>query len=189
MRRLSWRAGALALLALAAPAAATIKFMDLRDLMQVTDDCLDAQIVAKQTFRVDDPDYEGMVFTKIRVVGESMRTGETIETDLVYTGSHDPADQYGSSEMPLFQDVRLGNRVVLFFGVDEANKSGRNQVWAWNCAYRVETVLGQPIVIGKGEGFAFTQNVTLAQAREQVRQTHLALEAEAQATVPVDSGK
>jgi len=187
MRPVSWLAAGLVLAASALPAAATIKMMTLRELMQATDDCLDAQIVAKDTFRVDAPDYEGMVFTRIHVVGESMRTGETVETDLVYTGSHDPADQYGSSEMPLLKDVRLGNRVVIFYGVDETNLSGPNQVWAWNCAYRVESVLGQPVVMGKGEGFAFTQNVTLAEARERVRRTHLELQAEAEATVPAPS--
>ena len=108
---------------------------------------------------------------------ESLRTDETVETDVVYLGSHDPADDYGSSEMPLFQDVRLGNRVVIFYGRDESNLSGANQLWAWNCAFRVESVFGQPVVMGKGEGFAFTENVTLAQAREQVRTAHLAMTA------------
>ena len=169
------RLGALAALALLAGVGdAAVKAFTLAEIMTVSADTLDAQIVAKETFRVDDPDYEDMVFTRITVTGESMRTGEPVTTELVYVGSHDPADGYGSSEMPLFQDVRIGNRVVLFYGEDETNLSGPRQVWGLNCVFRVESVVGQPVVMGKGEGFAFPENVTLAEARDQVRALHLA---------------
>ena len=45
---------------LAVPASAAVKALTLRELMEITTDCLDGQIVAKQTFRVDHPDYEGV---------------------------------------------------------------------------------------------------------------------------------
>ena len=46
--------------------------------------------------------------------------------------------------------------------------------------YRVEKSFGTPVVIGKGEGFAFTENTKLQDAAVAVRNVHLALQAAAE---------
>ncbi len=61
-------------------------------------------------------------------MGESLVTGEPVRTQLVYQGSHDPSDGYISSEMPAFQDVRVGNRAVIFYGRSENFPGGELEV-------------------------------------------------------------
>lgn len=164
-------------LALATPASAAIKALTLPELMSLTSDTIDGQVVASQTFRVDDPDHEGAVFTKLTIVGESMRTGEKVSATYVFRGSHLPADEYATSEMPALSDVRVGTRSVFFVDSRDDYVAGPNVIWNFANVFRVETVRGNPVVIGKGEGAVFAQNVSLASARDQVRTVHLSLEA------------
>jgi len=184
MRWSSSLLAATAALALSAPAAAAIKALSLPELMSITNDTVDGQIVSSETFRVDDPDYEGVVFTRLTIVGESMRTGEKVSTKVVFRGSHDPADGYATSEMPALNDVRVGGRAVFFIENRDAYVAGPNVVWNFANVFRVESVAGNPVVMGKGQGAAFPENLTLASAREQVRTVHLSLEAQKSKVLP-----
>jgi len=159
------------------PAIAAIKAMTLKELMSITTDVVDAHIVAKSSLRLDWP-MEGAVYTKLTIEGTSLRTQEPVKTDVYFLGSHDPADQFGTSEMPTLQDTRVGSEAIIFYGKDKEIPGRLNLVYGLHCVYRVEEAFGAPVVIGKGEGFAFPENIKLDDVRTQVRATHLALQAE-----------
>ena len=167
---------ALGAAALAVPTFAAIKAMNLSELMGVTTDTVHVKILEKSSFRADYP-MQGVVWTKLKVEGQSLRTGEPVNTEIVFLGSHEPSDNYGTSEMPTLQDTRVGGEAVIFFG-KMAGMPGQPNV-AFNLAgvYRVEKGFGTPAIIGKGEGFAFAENVKLDAASKQIRQTHLELQA------------
>jgi hypothetical protein len=160
------------------PIFAAVKAMTLAELMEVTQDTALVRIVDKDSFASDVP-FEGAVFTRLTVKGESLRTGKPVSTQVIFLGSHDPADRFASSEMPTLQDTRVGAEAILFMYSDPGMPGTPFRVANHADVYRVEQVFGSPVVVGKGEGAAFSENVTLAIVRDQVRQTHLALQAAA----------
>lgn len=175
MRILHSAAVALGVALVALPAGAAIKAMTLSELMGITTECAHVKITTKSTFHMDWP-MAGAVWTKLHVTGESLRTGEAVDTDVVFLGSHDPRDEFGMSEMPTLQDTRVGGEAVVFFNGNDADVPGHlNRVFALDCIYRVEQTFGSAVVIGKGEGFAFPENVKLDDVRTAVRAAHLEL--------------
>lgn len=168
---------ALGVALVAVPAIASIKAMTLKELMSVTTEVVDVRILSKDSVKLDWP-MEGAVYTRLSVEGTSLRTQEPVKTDVFFLGSHDPADQFGTSEMPTLQDTRVGSQAVIFFGKDQDIPGRLNVAYGLHCIYRVEEAFGAPVVIGKGEGFAFTENLKLADVRTQVRAAHLELQAE-----------
>jgi hypothetical protein len=157
---------------LATPVVAAIRAMNLSELMAITNDTVLAQITAKSSFASDYP-FEGAVYTQLQLAGESLRTGEKFEGSVVFLGSHDPADEFGTSEMPTLQDTRVGGRAVVFFGHDDLFPGGADVAFNLSCIYRVEDGFGTPVVMGKGEGAAFPDNLKLADVRTAVKAEHL----------------
>lgn len=165
---------------LVAGAFAAVKAMSLSELMEITTDVAHVRITAKSTLRADYP-YEGCVWTKLTVAGESLRTGEPVEAELLFLGSHEANDRFTISEMPVLQDTRVGGEAVAFYWKDPELLGGAMRIFDLSGVYRVERGFGEPVVVGKGEGFAWPENVKLAAARDQVRATHLELAAKAAA--------
>jgi hypothetical protein len=64
---------ALGLALVALPAAAAIKALTLAELMEITTDSVHGTILEKSSFRLDWP-FEGAVYTKLTIKGESLRT-------------------------------------------------------------------------------------------------------------------
>ncbi len=159
---------------------AAVKALSLSELMEITSDVAHVRITAKASVAADYP-YEGCIWTKLSVQGESLRTGEPVQTELLFLGSHDAADRFTISEMPTLQDTRVGGDALVFFWKDPQLLGGANRVFDLSGVYRVEKGFGEPVVVGKGEGFAWSENVKLSAAREQVRAAHLALAAKAAA--------
>jgi hypothetical protein len=176
MRMLKSSLLVLALALATVPVTAAIKAMTLSELMAITTDVAHVKITAKATFPLAHP-FPEAVYTKLTVEGKSLRTGEAVKTDMIFLGSHDPDDQYGISEMPTLQDTRVGSEVIVFFERDKSFPGEANMLHNLGTVYRVEKTFGTPVVIGKGEGFAFPENVKLVDARNSVRETHLALQA------------
>jgi len=162
---------------LATPVVAAIRAMNLSELMSITDDIVLVNITGKTTFASAYP-YEGVVYTQLSLAGESLRTGKAYEGRVVFLGSHEPADQFGTSEMPSLQDTRVGGRAVIFFQHDDAFPGGGADV-AYNLSYvyRIEEGFGTPELMGKGEGAAFPENVKLSDARAQVTAAQALLQA------------
>ena len=173
---------ALATALLAVGALAAIKALTLSELMEITTDVARVHITAKSTFRMDYP-LPGAVWTRLSVQGESLRTGAAVKTDLVFMGSHDAIDRYTVSEMPTLQDTRIGGEAVVFWWDDPDMPAigGAHRLFDLSGVYRVEQAFGAPVVMGKGEGFAWADNIKLSDAREQVRKAHLELAAKAAA--------
>ena len=178
MRVLKTAAVLLGVALVAIPAGAAIKAMTLKETMEIHTDVLQARITGKTTVKTDRP-LEGMVYTHMTVEGESLITGEKVTRELVFLGSHDPADGYGTSEMPTLQDTRPGNEVVVFYTRDEQFPGGANVVDNLASVFRVEQAFGTPVLMGKGEGTAFAENIRLADARALVKTTHESLKAAA----------
>ncbi len=164
----------LAAAALAVPVTAAIKAMSLSELMGITTETAQVRILEKTSFSSDWP-IENVTWTKLKVQGESLRTGQPVTAELAFLGSHDPADHYGTSEMPTLQDTRVGAEAVVFWFKNPDMPGQLNQVFDLGGVYRVEQGFGEPVVVGKGEGFAFPENAKLADVRELVRKTHLEL--------------
>jgi hypothetical protein len=170
---------ALGVALVAVPAIASIKAMTLKELMGITTDVAHVRILDKQSFALDWP-MEGAVYTRLTVKGVSLRTQQPVEADVVFLGSHDAADQFGTSEMPTLQDTRVGSDAVIFYFNDPEMPGRLNRVFDLSGVYRVEQAFGAPVVIGKGEGLAFPENVKLDDARNLVRAAHLELQLESQ---------
>jgi hypothetical protein len=153
---------------LAVPVTAAIRALTLGEMLTITHDTVLVRITAKSTFAVPYP-FQDAVWTRLTVEGESLRTGKPFADQVVFLGSHEPADQFGTSEMPALQDTRVGSQALVFWETDAAFPGGATKV-AHNLAYvyRVEDGFGTPVVIGKGEGAAFPDNLKLADARAQV---------------------
>src|SRR5262249_31733014 len=128
----------LALLLASVPCVAAIKAMSLSELMAITTEAAHVKITAASTFRLDWP-LEGAVWTRLTVQGESLRTQQPVNTEVVFMGSHDPKDEFGVSEMPTQQDTRVGNEAVIFWNGADADMPGHlNRVFGLDSVYRVE---------------------------------------------------
>lgn len=174
MRSVKLAVALAAVAALVLPVAAAVRALTLPELMGITTDTAHVRILAKDTFASDWP-VSGVTWTRLEVEGVSLRTGEPLRTEVVFLGSHDPRDGYGTSEMPALQDTRVGQEAVVFFFHDPQMPGQRNRVFDLSGVYRVEKAFGEPVLVGKGEGFAFPENVKLKDAGALVRKTHLEL--------------
>ena len=165
---------ALAVGLLASLSLAAVKALSLSELMEITSDVAHVRITAKASVQADYP-YAGCTWTKLSVQGESLRTGEPVQTELLFLGSHEAADRFTISEMPTLQDTRVGGDALVFFWKDPELLGGANRIFDLSGVYRVEKGFGEPVVVGKGEGFAFPENAKLADVGALVRKTHLEL--------------
>jgi len=158
---------------IAIPVAAAVKAMTLQELMEGTTDAVHGKVIARDVVHLNHP-FEGAVWTKLTIDGESIRSGDKGRYDVVFLGSHDKDDWYGVSTMPTLQDTRVGGEALVFFG-QHPMTPGHNVAFNFAHTYRVERGFGEPVVIGKGEGSAFAENTRLGEATTRIRQTHSAL--------------
>jgi len=180
--RLSHLTAALAVAVLAAwPTGAAIMPMTLEELMAITDDTVHGKVLSSRTVVMDRP-YEGAIHTELVIEGTSLRTGEELKQTVVFFGSHTEGARGFMSEQPDVADVRVGGESVFFLDEEELPLP-HVRLHHWGAVFRVQH-FGEgvePVVMGKGQGMAFTDNLKLADAREQVRATHVKLQAEAAA--------
>ncbi len=174
MRFITIGAAALGAAMLAVPSPAAVKALTLTELMTINTEAAQVRILGKSRFASDYP-LAGVVWTKMEVQGVSLRTGEPVTTEVVFLGSHEPQDGYGTSEMPTLQDTRVGGEAVMFWFRDEAMPERLDVVSDFSAVYRIEKGFGEPVLVGKGEGLAFPENVKLVDAAATIRATHLEL--------------
>lgn len=168
------------LLALAAAATASsqealaqIEHLDLQRMMRRCDDVVHGRIVARQTFFVDEPGGPGLFFTTLTLEGFSLKDGVRIQVDVNLPGGFiDKQTGVHNSEAPGADDTALGSPVVVFYKWldDMGGGVGGNVVYAAKGGlYRtVEGPIG-PIALGRGEGFAVTNNTRVDLLKSAVR--------------------
>jgi hypothetical protein len=160
-------------LGLAVPATAKVERLTLDDMVARTDNTLDAEIVARQVFLIDHPVDGDLYFTKLTVSGRSLRDGRVTTADVVYPGGFLP-DGRGvwNSEAPSDEDVRLGNRVVVFYKFVDNLGGGlsANALYASHGGiFRTQNGPAGRVVLGRGEGYAIPFNTKIESVGLAVR--------------------
>lgn len=174
MKKLLIAALPLALLAWAAvPATAKVERLTLEQMVARTDNALDAEIVARHVFTVDDPVHGDLYFTRLTLAGNSLRDGRATTVDVVYAGGF-LADGSGvwNSEAPSEDDVRLGNRVIAFYRFvgDMGGGVAANALYASHGGlFRTQGGPAGRVVLGRGEGYAIPLNTKVESVGTAVR--------------------
>lgn len=174
----------LVLLGIVTLAGASIERLTLRKMIARADAGVVGEIVAREVVAVplEEGDVE-LTFTTLTVDGHDLVTGEEVAVAVSYPGGVLPGDRGGyNAEAPSEDDVRLGNRVVLFHAWSDDMGGG----FAGNALYAqhgglfrtFEDRKGRVVVQGRGEGYAVPHNVRLKALREETRRHHEELENE-----------
>lgn len=174
MKKLLLAALPLALLAwVAAPATAKIERLSLEQMVEKTDNALDAEIVAHQVFKVDHPRDGELYFTKLTLAGRSLRDGRATTVDVVYAGGFiDEQNGVWNSEAPSEDDVRIGNKVVAFyrFVPNLGGDVSANALYTSHGGiYRTQSGPAGRVVLGRGEGYAIPFNTNVENLTLSVR--------------------
>jgi len=174
MKKLLLTALPLALLAwVAAPATAKIERLNLDQMVERTDNALDAEIVARSVFAVNHPTDGEMYFTKLTLAGRSMRDGRAMTVDVIYAGGFiDAENGVWNSEAPTDEDVRVGNKVVAFYRfVDNlgGGVAGNALYTSHGGIYRTQTGPMGRVVMGRGDGYAIPYNTKIESLDSAVR--------------------
>jgi len=165
MKRALTLAGGL-VLAAAAVATAQIERLTLDEMVARTDNAVIATITASRVFRIDHPtDGIELYFTTLTLQGTSLVDGSAQSVDVTYAGGFiDDENGVYNSEAPSADDVKLGNRVVVFYDWTE-NMGGdvaANALYAAHGGlYRTVEGPAGTVVLGRGEGYAVSSNMAL----------------------------
>lgn len=149
---------------------AQILRLDLPGMATRVDNAVFAEIVDRKIFRVDHPIDGELWFTTLTLKGESLLDDTQMTTKVTFMGGWDPDSGTGvyNSEAPEPDDIRIGNRVVAFYkwcdnlGADVAANS---LYTAHGGIYRTARNGDATIVLGRGEGYAVSSNMTVSQLR------------------------
>lgn len=165
-----------AALALAAVATASIERLTLRQMVARADGAVYGEIVGRSVVAV--PVFDGaeeLYFTTLHVRGEDLLAGGETSVAVSYPGGFVDGERgVFNSEAPSADDVRIGRRVVVFYGWSD-NMGGD---FAGNALYAshgglfrtFESLAGKVVVQGRGDGYAVSANQTLDDLRERSRQ-------------------
>ena len=163
-------------LALWSPSArAKIVALDLPGMIASCDDAVHGTVVAQRVFRVDHPiDGPELFFTTITLAGRSLGSGDEVTVDLTFPGGFvTPEEGVYNSESPQAQEVALGSEVVAFHDWTDnmgGDVAGHAIVAAHGGLYTVqENRRGERIVLGRGPGYAVSENVELEALRGQIQ--------------------
>ena len=164
----------LVLTALITPGSAKIKAVTLEEMIDLTENTVYGEIVAKRCFRVDDP-VAGpeLYYTTITIEGRSMRDGRKLTVDLTYPGGFvNEHEGVYNSEAPSEDDSRIGARVVAFYrwSPDMGGRVPANMLMGSHGGI-FRTVDGPQgrTVLGRGKGYAVPYNTRLDSLEAGVR--------------------
>ena len=152
---------------------AQIERLDLPTMLQKADDAIYGTITHSEVIRIDHPvDGPELYYTHIPVEGRSLSTGATESKVITFHGGFiDDENGVYNSESPSADDVRIGAEVVAFY-VWTDNMGGDlagNAMYAGHGGvYR--TIKGRKgtVVLGRGEGYAVSKNITLTDLDAEV---------------------
>jgi len=167
--------GATSLLLFAAQGTAQIERLSLEQMVGQVDDCVHGTIVDREVFRVDHPvDGPELYFTTIYVQGHSVLSGtETLVGVTFHGGFIDEEHGVYNSEAPTADETRIGREIVAFHKWTD-NMGGDV---AANVLYAAHgglyTAFGDPrnpVIQGRGEGYAVQSNIAFDQFQTRVRE-------------------
>lgn len=168
-------AGLAAALTLAVSAAwAQIERLDLTQMVAKTDNCVVGRIVGQEVIRVDHPvDGPELYFTHLLIEGRSLYTGNQITVPVTFAGGFvRPGEGAWNSEAPSADDTKVGNEVVVFYKWTD-NMGGdvaANALYAAHGGlYRVSSARKGSVVLGRGDGYAIGNNVTVADLSSSIQ--------------------
>ena len=162
-----------ALTGLCALGTAQVERFSMERMLSQTTDAVYGEIIDSDVFKVDHPiDGPDLYYTELTVEGESLLTGEAQEIRVIFPGGFIDAEHgVYNSEAPSADDVKLGNRVVVFskwldnIGGDVSG----NRLWASHGGlFRTFTSRGRQVVQGRGDGYAVDSNVGMTDLRERI---------------------
>jgi len=165
---------ALGLLWAGSTTEAQIERLDLRQIVERTDDAVFGEIVSREVTCRDHPvDGPELYFTHLTIEGRSVRTGEPQTVVVTFPGGFiDEERGVWNSEAPAADDVQLGNRVVAFHRYTENMGGGlaaRTLYASHGGLYRTYESGKGRVVLGRGEGYAIANNRTLDSLDQEVR--------------------
>lgn len=152
---------------------AQIERLDLPQMVAKTDNAVVGKIVDKKVVRIDDEvDGPELYYTTLTIEGTSLYDGTTISVPVTFAGGFiSPTEGANNSEAPAADEVRLGNEVVAFYKWTNNMGGGMkaNQLYAAHGGiYRVAQTRNGQVALGKGDGYALSSNVRVADLRTQI---------------------
>jgi len=159
------------IVAIASLGLAQIERLDLAQMVAKTDNAIVGKIVASRVFRTDAPTQQ-LFFTTLTIQGQSLVNHQPLTVDVTFGGGFiSPTEGVFNSEAPAADDVKVGNRVVVFYRHEDnmGNGVSGNAPYAWHGGvYRVFSSPQGAVVLGKGDGFALSHNYQLADLETQI---------------------
>lgn len=157
----------LALLAASTLGGAQIERLTLEQMIARTDDSLLGKITKREVIRIDHPkDGPELFYTHLTVEGRSLVDGQQKSTVVTFAGGFiSETEGVWNSEAPSDDDIKIGNRVVVFHSYIE-NMGGDLAANALHAAHGglYRTVEGRQgtVVLGRGQGYAISDNVKVS---------------------------
>jgi hypothetical protein len=139
-----------------------------------TDGAVTGTIVGTEVIRIDDPvDGPELYFTHLLVQGTSLYTGEPETVAVTFPGGFiSPGQGVWNSEAPTATETRIGNEVVVFYKWSDniGGQLAANALYASHGGlYRTAKARnGEPLVLGRGDGYAVDLNRSLPTLRTQI---------------------
>ena len=152
---------------------AQVERLDLAQMVSRTDGAVAGTIVGSEVIRVDHPvDGPELYFTSLLVRGTSLYTGLDETVAVTFAGGFvSPDEGVHNSEAPSADETRAGNRVVVFYKYEPnmgGDVSGNALYAAHGGLYRVVSTRRGDVVLGRGDGYAVSSNLTLADLRGRI---------------------
>ena len=164
-------AGALALTA--ALGYSQIERLDLAQMVAKTDGAVHGTIVEREVIRIDHPvDGPELYFTHLTLQGTSLTSGNAITVKVTFAGGFvSPDEGVHNSEAPSADETKLGAEVVAFYKWSDNMGGGlaANALYASHGGiYRVAQTRNGAVALGKGDGYAISGNVRVADLKSQI---------------------
>jgi hypothetical protein len=143
---------------------ACIEELDLTQMVAKTDAAVCGTITNVRTVRYAPPGDDRLIYTLLTVEGTDLYTGQPRSIEAAFLGGTYQGDSMMVTSMPAPDEYRLGNDVVVFSAPVEGwgPEVDRCVYAAMGGIYRVISGRKGEVVLGKGEGFAVSGNMRLA---------------------------
>lgn len=157
-------------LALVQVGRACIEELDLPKMVAKTDAAVRGTITDVRTVRYVPPGDDRLIFTILTVDGTDLYTGQPRVLEAAFLGGTFQGDAMNVTSMPAPDEYRVGNDVVVFSAPVEGwgPEVDRCVYASMGGIFRVVSGRKGEVVLGKGEGFAVSNNVRLDDLRASI---------------------